>query len=231
MIILDEFQHLCDKGQALRLHRTADWVKVLADSKEWAVVAAGLPQSSAVIQSNSQLRERFDAPIQMTTFNWRDEGSRLQFKAILAAFQGQMVPFELPNLTDDGMALRMFLATAGRIGMVAKILDRGVRNAIERGSTKIGLHGLREAFNEAVWYADQFPTPEGPFGSMLGLEKVAPVLDKVMAIADGDSYADKSGDVALSGPSLQSEPPREMKSSVRERRRRERVAAALGGSL
>lgn len=231
MIILDEFQHLCDKGQVRSLHRTADWVKVLADNKEWAVVAAGLSQSSSVIESNSQLRERFDAPLRMDTFDWRNATSRLQFKAILAAFQGQMAPFELPCLSDDGMALRMFLATAGRIGMVAKILDCGVRNAIEEGSTKIDLHGLKEAFNEAVWYSDQFPIQGGPFGALLGLEQAMPVLDRVMAIANGDTYADKSGHVALSGPHLKSESRKGKKSSVHERRQREQVAAALGGAL
>jgi hypothetical protein len=233
MIILDEFQHLCDKRQNVRLRQTSDWLKILVDGREWALVAVGLPESASVIQSNGQLRDRFDAPIRLAKFDWREKSSRTQFKAVLVAFQQQLAPFELPVLGEDDLAMRMFLATAGRIGILAKILDRAVRNAIERDSTKIRIDDLALAFREAVWYADQFPMPEGPFGAEFGAIVTDSTYETVMAIASQDSYADKSGHVAIlmsQEVSHSGEMP-QPEAKAKRQRRRNQVGNALGGSL
>ncbi|OOW83415.1 hypothetical protein Xvtw_16480 [Xanthomonas campestris pv. vitiswoodrowii] len=197
MIILDEFQHLADKGQQKRLRSTADWLKMLVDSKKWALVAAGLPESASVIQSNRQLRERFDAPITLPMFDWRQADQRRQFRGILKNFQSQLAPFELPDLASKAMSLRMYLATAGRIGIVAKLLDRAVRNAAEQGSHHISCEALGKAFDEVVWYAQRFPYKEGPFGAALEDCPSDHLLDQVVTLANEDSYADHSGEVRV----------------------------------
>ncbi|WP_126942995.1 TniB family NTP-binding protein [Xanthomonas sp. BRIP62409] len=230
MIILDEFQHLSDKGQKKQLRSTADWLKTMVDSKQWALVAAGLPESASVIQSNRQLRERFDAPIILPTFDWRQVDQRVQFRAVLKAFQSQLSSVQLPDLVSAPMALRMYLATAGRIGIVAKLLDRAVRNAVKSGSHDISCAALGKAFAEVVWYANRFPHEGGPFCSRLDEHCSAHLLDQVIAIASEDSYADHSGEVQVvsnesdrSVPS-QSEAKRKAKRSVRQ------VRAALRGA-
>lgn len=236
MIILDEFQHLCDKGQDKILRRTADWLKMLVDSKEWALVAVGLLESASVIQSNRQLKERFDAAIKMPMFDWREDASRREFKAVLNGFQEQLEPFELPDLMSNGMALRMFLATAGRIGIAAKLLDRAVRNAIKRGSVKIRTEDLQIAFDQAVWYADKFPLSEGPFGASLEDCGENLVLQKVIEAANEDLYADKSGDVSVTGQDTAGSSPGRNKTDKSrvgrsESRRKERqIKDALRGA-
>ncbi|AWV06252.1 hypothetical protein C9I47_0529 [Lysobacter maris] len=197
MIILDEFQHLSDKGQRKRLRSTADWLKMLVDSKQWALVAAGLPESASVIWSNRQLRERFYAPIMLPMFDWRNAAERRQFRGILKAFQVQLHPFELPDLAGDAIAIRIYLATAGRVGNLAKLLERAVHNAIEEGVAKIRIEDLQTAFYQAVWYAARFPLAKGPFGEGDDEYRSEVLLSQVVAIANEDSYADNSGEVSV----------------------------------
>lgn len=199
MIILDEFQHLCDKGQQKQLYKTSDWLKNLIEKKPWALVAAGLPESASVINSNRQLQGRFDATLTMPLFDWRDTSSRTQFRGIVRAFIAEMHPFELPDLGGEELALRTFLATTGRVGLFAKLMDRAVRNAIRKKTTKIRLQDLADAFDRAIWFAPRFPLPGGPFLGNLSLERNE-VLEKVVALgAEGAAYKESGGQVQLQG--------------------------------
>lgn len=227
MIILDEFQHLADKGQKKRLRSTADWLKMLVDSKQWALVAAGLPESASVIQSNRQLRERFDAPIKLPMFDWREADGRRQFRAILKAFQAQLHPFELPDLASDAMAIRMYLATGGRIGIIAKLLDRAIRNAVDSGSIKIPVEDLQKAFHQVVWYAERFPLATGPFGADSEQCRNGVLLHQVVAIANEDSYADGSGDVLIARDAAPPEAPRAAQAKRASKKATRQVKDAL----
>lgn len=199
MIVLDEFQHLCDKGQRQRLVESADWLKNLVESREWALIAVGLPDSISVVNANRQLKARFDAPLTMPLFDWSDGGSRRQFRAILKAFAKELAPFELPSLESDEVALRVFLATSGRLGLFAKLLDRAVKTAIRAGTTKIRMEDLAIAFDRAIWFAPEFPLEGGPFGANLELLKCGEVIAKVASLAERDDFADMSATVQING--------------------------------
>lgn len=197
MIILDEFQHLADKGQKKLLARTSDWLKELVEGKEWALVGVGLPESIAVVNANRQLANRFDAPLNMPIFNWRNETSRRQFKGVLRAFALQLQPFELPSLDSSEVALHMYLATSGRIGLLVKLLDRAVKTAVRKGTTKIRLEDLDVAFRRAIWFASDFPLQDGPFLSDILKCGADGVLDKVASLGSEDDFHDTSGRVVI----------------------------------
>ncbi len=199
MIILDEFQHLCDKGQKKQLYKAADWLKILIEKKPWALVAAGLPESASVINSNRQLQGRFDATLTMPLFDWHDASSRAQFRAIVHAFVTEMRPFELPDLGGDELALRVFLATSGRVGLFAKLMDRVVGRAIRDKTTKIRVQDLANAFQRAIWFAPRFPLPQGPFFGDLSHGQNA-IIEKVVALgAEEEAYKDGAGRVRRQG--------------------------------
>ena len=199
MIILDEFQHLCDKGQKQLLHMLADWLKVLLESRKYGLVAVGLPTAASVIHGHSQLAGRFDDELKMPLFDWRDKASSNQFRAILRQFQKELHPFQLPALDGREMALRVFLASAGRIGLVAKLLDRAVRNAVRAGTVNIGLADLKKAYTRAIWSARLFPVPGGPFGAEATALLAKGVQETVLANAALEEVADKSAAVAVYG--------------------------------
>ncbi|WP_369934836.1 TniB family NTP-binding protein [Xanthomonas tesorieronis] len=194
LIILDEFQHLCGRGKADAL---ADWLKVLLESRNFGLIAVGLPSSASVVQQHKQLKGRFDEVLCMPTFDWTDKGSAGQFRAMLKQFQKELYPFLLPDLASREMGLRFFLATAGRIGLVAKLLDRAVRTAIRNDRLEIRLQDLARAYLRAIWGASAFPVPGGPFlASCQDLERQG-VRDAVFANAAEEAVADQSSAVEV----------------------------------
>lgn len=197
MIILDEFQHLCDKGQQLRLRVLADWLKVLAETGKYALVAVGMPEAAAIVNQHPQLKNRFDSEKRMPLFNWQDATSAAQFRRVLKAFQMEMHPFQMPALHSSEMSFRLYLASAGRIGLLAKILERAVRDAVRAGRTEIHIEDLAHAYKRAVWAAERFPLKGGPFGADLAQLSVAGVEEQVLASALLDDAVDRSGAVEI----------------------------------
>lgn len=55
------------------------------------------------------------------------------------------------------------MACGGRIGLLSKLLDRAVKNAIWDDRTAIRVEDLHEAFSTAIWFADSAPMEGGPF--------------------------------------------------------------------
>jgi hypothetical protein len=207
MIILDEFQHICDKGQAKKLDVLADWLKVLIESKKYALVAVGLPVAASVVYGHNQLVGRFDDVLRMPLFDWKNAASVAQFRGVLRQFERELHPFELPPLHTREMALRIYLATAGRIGLVAKLLDRVVRNAIRGETTKIRMEDFAKAYVRAIWSAQRFPIEGGPFGAELELLSGDAVRMAVLRNAAMESVADESAAVSVHGSKATAEAP------------------------
>ena len=199
MIILDEFQHLCDKGQYKKLNLLADWLKVLIESRKYGLVAVGLPTAASVVNRHSQLFCRFDEVLKMPLFDWSNKSSASQFRAILGQFQRDLYPFNFPALDSPEMGVRIYLATAGRIGLVAKLLDRVIRNAIRAGSLNIELKDFDSAYKRAIWSANLFPVPGGPFGAEVDKLLMDDVQMTVLQTAAMEEVADMSSSVTVYG--------------------------------
>lgn len=154
MIMIDEFQHFYDKKSHKVMHHVADWLKLVADESQVALVVSGLPSCQAVLNQNEQLAGRFLAPIRMPRFDWNNPDLRAEFKAILGAFQEGLAKFSMPQLDSDEMAFRFYCATGGLMGYVAKVLRQAVWNAIDSKSQIISLDNLAQAHHLSV-YTDE----------------------------------------------------------------------------
>mgnify|MGYP000923873933 CR=1 FL=1 len=199
MIILDEFQHLCDKGQMKKLDQLADWLKVLLETRNYGLVAVGLPSAASVVHKHPQLVGRFDEALRMPVFDWGNKTSAAQFRGVLRQFQKELHPFQMPPLDGKEMGLRMYLASAGRIGLLAKLLDRAVRNAIRAQTLEIRLEDFSKAYARAIWSAHMFPVTDGPFGA--GLEQLSQkgVQEIALQNAAMELVADESAAVEVHG--------------------------------
>lgn len=152
MLMIDEFQHFYDKGAKLIIHYVADWLKILADDIKCALVVAGLPSCTVVIEQNEQLAGRFLAPVHLSRFRWNDKGDRAHFRAILRGFHERLQSqFDIPEFHADPMALRFYYGTGGLIGYLAKLLRQCVRNAVSGRTRRIGLEELAIAHKESMW--------------------------------------------------------------------------------
>jgi len=152
MVMIDEFQHFVDKGSHKVMHHVADWLKILVDDSNVALVVAGLPTCLAVLEQNEQLAGRFLSPIFMPRFDWLHDEQREEFKAILGAFHESLsIHFDLPVLDGDEMAFRCYCGTGGLIGYLSKFLRQMVWNALDANKRSISLQELEKAHNESVW--------------------------------------------------------------------------------
>ncbi|MBD9471251.1 TniB family NTP-binding protein [Pseudoxanthomonas sp. PXM01] len=183
MIILDEFQHLIDKGQRALLAGTTDWLKALVEPNTFSLICVGLPSSKELIFRSEQLSNRFDPTIEVPVYDWTNPHSQKVFRSILHAIQEKLAPFELPQLSNPDMALRMYLATGGRIGLLSKLLDRAAKNAIWDNRTAIRVQDLHDAFTTAIWYAEKSPIQQGPFLGTLDPATTAHLCAQSMALA------------------------------------------------
>jgi hypothetical protein len=151
MITIDEFQHFYDKTSHKVQHHLADWLKTLIDRARIALVVAGLPTCMAVISQNEQLSGRFMGAIHMPRFDWVMENDRLEFMAIMDAFQEMLPDYDLPPLDSEAMAFRFYCATGGLIGYIAKILRQAIWDASFEERKIITLEHLASAFDKSVW--------------------------------------------------------------------------------
>lgn len=183
MIILDEFQHLADKGQKHTLKCTTDWLKALVERESFSLVCVGLPESKSIIQQSEQLRTRFSSSIEVPTYDWTIDSSQKLFRAVVKGFQRNMAPFEVPDLSSSLVSLRLYIACGGRIGLLSKILDRAVKNAVWEDRTAIKLEHLDEAFQEEIWFARKVPIANGPFLGDLSPVEQSMVCMQAMTLA------------------------------------------------
>lgn len=168
-IFLDELQHFVDRNQDRVLYDAADCLKKILIETNISIVAAGLPYSRMVIDSNEQLTRRFVVPVPMQRYDWLNLESRGQFIGLLAGFEGALAAFDMPAISSEQMALRMYLASGGLVDHVAKILAHALNQAIDKGSKKVSMANLARARDVALWDTS---SPFGnPFAPKYALDK------------------------------------------------------------
>jgi len=183
MVMIDEFQHFYDKGSHKVMHHVADWLKILVDDSKVALVVAGLPSCSAVLDQNEQLSGRFSAPIRMPRFDWKIGDHREEFIGILGAFQETLgAHFDLPALDSEEMAFRCYCGTGGLIGYLTKFLRQAVWNAIDATRKEISLDDLNAAHEEAVWMRDGLREISNPFSHRFPASPSDDLLARVIRI-------------------------------------------------
>lgn len=122
LIIFDETQHMLERGSSTTVRAAADFLKALFDQTQASIVLAGLPSLRGLFDANEQLADRARRAFEFYPYECRG-GDYKQFRAALAA--------ALEHLTDSGwhtfevkdaeFAQRMYIASAGRFGLISKI--------------------------------------------------------------------------------------------------------------
>lgn len=201
MIIFDEFQHLwrSAKPGGQRAGEVADWLKNLTVHRQLAIVGIGLPELRAHLIRHEQLSNRFGSPIVIPTFDWMDEQSRGLFKGVLLAFESELMSIEMPSTEDADVAFRFFLACAGRVGLLVKILDRAVKTCIENNSLKIRMADLQAAFESEIWFSAEFPVVGGPFLGKIEALRTEQNIEQTMGLSRGACSEDEEPKVRIAG--------------------------------
>lgn len=149
MIIFDETQHMLERGSSTTVRAAADFLKGLFDHTQASLVLVGLPTLLGLFQANEQLADRARRPVEYYPYQWQGE----DYKSFRSALAGA-----LEYLTESGwktfawkdpdFARRMYVASAGRYGMINKVFME-VQAMV--GSDKVALHeAFAGAYEQAV---------------------------------------------------------------------------------
>lgn len=145
LIILDEFQHLVERGTPSKIANVADWIKSLINEVGIPFVLVGMPSARAVLEHSDQLARRFKIRREIILLDLaRDPG---EFHKLLELFD-QLLPFSKPaGLMETNLAARIFLATKGVFGHLVTLLREAGRIALITHSARMEVDHMEEAFD------------------------------------------------------------------------------------
>lgn len=151
LIILDEMQHIRDRGQSPTIYGAGDWIKSLADDLEVPFVFAGLPRTTALRETNGQLRRRFSATLPLDRMGFGSDRQIADFASTVASLVKTM-PVQLAlNLDDMDLIQRLHYASDGRIGYLVSLLLRSLTIAYATDQHVVDVGTLGEAFKAEIW--------------------------------------------------------------------------------
>lgn len=161
LVILDEVNHLADRGAAKTHYEVGDWIKQLSRASGKSVVLAGTPSASILWETNEQLADRYEV---VTLESLSTEPDRIrELRSVMMAFQGLMNGLEVVDLTADMHLKAIVFATAGRLRGIRRLLVRAVEIAQKDERLDITRSTLAKAFVEVIYPGAQKDPTRNPF--------------------------------------------------------------------
>lgn len=145
MIILDEFQHLVERGTRQRIEAVADAIKSLINQTTLPFILVGMPAACTVLEYSPQLAGRFPLSAEIPAFNWLEQPA--SFERLLKCFE-QALPFEKPSgFCDETIPARFYLATGGNFRSFTTLVRDASRAALMQGCARIEREHLILSFD------------------------------------------------------------------------------------
>lgn len=151
LVILDEVNHLVERGGEKTHHNIADWIKTLSERVNIPFVLSGIPRSERLLHTNDQLRGRFREVISIERLSFRDAQSRRLVKRALLAFETLLGSLPRIPLSEEKMAQSIVYATDGRLREIRRLLVRAVELAFAKAEPKLTETELSNAFTSVIF--------------------------------------------------------------------------------
>ncbi|MGI0502115.1 TniB family NTP-binding protein [Burkholderia sp. ZZQ-2] len=153
LVILDELQHVHDRGQSPTIYKVGDWIKNFADRIAKPVVLVGIRRAEILVATNGQLRRRFSAALPMDPMTFDSERGIQEFMALVSTLFDAL-PVQCALQPSSYQALeRLYYATDGRIGYLVSLFQRALMLAFRSDSKIVSEAILEQAFVEQIWEA------------------------------------------------------------------------------
>ena len=160
LIILDEVNHLADRGAEKSHYLVGDWIKQIIQESGVPIALVGTPAAAILWETNEQLADRYHEVIRLRALS--SDPSRLrELRNVLNAFLAALDGVPCIDLTDEKHARTIAFATAGRLRDIRRLLVRAVEIAAAGERFAITRSTLAQAFLEVV-YPDA-PDKRNPF--------------------------------------------------------------------
>lgn len=161
LVILDEVNHLLDRGAAKTHYAVGDWVKQISDEAGVSFVLAGTPVTERLMWTNEQLRSRFSEVICLSPLGLGTAAEAATFEGALKTYQALLTGIDAVNLTSASMLKHLAIATGGRLRAMRRLLVRAVELAQAQVQPELGVDILGQAFREVIF--DRAPDARNPF--------------------------------------------------------------------
>ncbi|MQT24312.1 TniB family NTP-binding protein [Pseudomonas helleri] len=149
LIIFDETQHMLERGSSTTVRAAADFLKGLFDQAQASIVLAGLPSLMGLFYANEQLADRARRPVEYFPYYWQGK-DYISFRSALGSALDYLEDsgWDTFEFNDRDFAQRMYVATAGRYGLINKIF---IEVQALAGTVKIARYeAFARAFEQAV---------------------------------------------------------------------------------
>lgn len=162
VVIFDEIQHVAERNSEKSSYEIGDWLKTLADECDLSLLFFGLPAGMQLIDQNGQLRNRASPPFYLQPYEWAVAQDRKEFLRCLVSVEKILRErdWQLPSLTESMRAQQLYAASAGRYGMVVKLMECAMD--IVRDTRSITDETLYEAYEQSIISTVLSDNPFGP---------------------------------------------------------------------
>jgi len=163
MIIIDEVNHLADRGAEKSHYHVGDWIKQLIRASRLPVVLAGTQAAEILWNTNEQLADRFREQIILQPLSMESNKRLKELRSVLGAFLSLMKGVACIDITEEAHAKSIAFATAGRLRDVRRLLVRALEIAASQPRFAITRSTLALAFRQVI-YRDA-PNNRNPFSA------------------------------------------------------------------
>lgn len=152
MLLIDEAQHIQDRGKSQTQYFVGDWLKAFMDALKKPVTMLGLPRTRQLLQVNEQLRRRFTRTLKLTVGSEKSEVNELESLELFSSLLKELpIRLERSPYTWGELGLRLHFATASRIAYVRLLLIGAVENQIQMGDDQLRIVHLMAGFSTHIW--------------------------------------------------------------------------------
>lgn len=150
LVILNEANHLVDRGKEKSHYLLGDWIKLTSEEVRIPFALVGIPRVKVLLGVNEQLDDRVRDVVTVEPFGV-DERCKNKMSVALQAFDQMLDGIDRIPLADAENALKFAFATAGRLRRIRRVLVEAVRMAALRNKPTIDLPLLADVFRVHIY--------------------------------------------------------------------------------
>ena len=163
LIIFEETHQVINRKTDKVTMELGDFFKDLLNEGQFCIVIVGTDEAKLIVTSNPELERRVLLAHELVPFAWDDPDQRRDFKDLLDTFDDRLEEIfgQRSGLTKPELALRIYKATNGVVGLVAKLLENAGKFAARESASNpkvyVGMTHLRKAFDGSNFHARRNP--------------------------------------------------------------------------
>lgn len=158
VVILDEVNHLADRGAQKSHYHVGDWIKQLVNQAKIPVVLAGTHAAAVLWETNEQLADRYREVLTLKPLS----PDRLEeLRSVLAVFGRLVADISCIDVAAEDMATAIATATGGRLRNIRRLFMRSVALAEGHVKPAITRDVLSQAFADVIYKTP--PKDRNPF--------------------------------------------------------------------